>query len=98
MRLQVETMELNRAANDIEELLADYIAQYRNLYATASSISEVWQGKDQEAFLMKINEFEDDFMKLTNLLNEYIAFLRTSSKAYRNTQDAILEMAGRLMG
>ena len=97
MRLQVETMELQRAANDIEELLSDYIHQYRNLYTIATNIQEVWQGKDQEAFLTKLNEFESEFMKLTTKMDEYIAFLRTSSKAYQNTQNAVFEQAGRLV-
>ena len=98
MQLQVETLELNRAANDIEELINDYMSQYRALYNQVSLASSYWQGKDQAAFVEKLDQFEEQFIKMTNLLNEYVMFLRNSAKAYTSTQDAILEAVQRLIG
>jgi len=89
--------QLESAAGRIEGLAADYKTQYDLLYSETNAMASTWNGKDNLAFTDQIAGFKDDFEKMYNLMNQYADFLRKSAKAYRDTQDAVVAEAKKLV-
>ena len=87
---------LESAAGSIEGLAADYKTQYEQFYSETNARASTWNGKDNVAFIDQIAGFKDDFEKMYNLMNRYVAFLRDSAKHYRDTQDAVVAQARKL--
>jgi uncharacterized protein YukE len=56
-----------------------------------------WDGKDNVAFVEQIAGFKDDLKKMHVLMNRYADFLRRSAKTYRDTQDAVVSEARKLV-
>lgn len=95
--IQVTPEQLETTAGRIEGLAAEYETQYKNLYSETSAMASTWSGKDNVAFTEQIAGFKDDFEKMHTLMLNYADFLRKSAKAYRETQDAIVAEARRLV-
>lgn len=94
--IQVTPDQLDTTASRIESLAADYKEQYELLYSETGAMATAWEGKDNIAFIDQINGFKDDFNKMFTLMNSYAEFLRTSAKAYRETQNAVTTSAKKL--
>ena len=88
---------LEAAAGRIEGLASDYQTQYKLLYTETNGMASAWSGKDNLAFTEQIAGFEDDFEKMYALMKEYASFLRTSAKAYRETQNTVVSEARKLV-
>ena len=88
---------LEQAATSIESLANEYKAQYNELYSTTGSLASTWSGADNVAFVNQIDGFKDDLEKMYTLMNRYAEYLRTTAKAYRETQDAIIKQAKTLI-
>lgn len=95
--IQVTPEQLESTASRIESLAADYKTQYDQLYSETNAMATTWSGKDNVAFINQIDGFKDDFAKMHALMLSYADFLRTSAKAYRETQDNIVTEARRLV-
>lgn len=95
--IQVTPEQLETAATKIEGLAADYKTQYNQLYSETNAMASTWSGKDNTAFVDQISGFKDDFEKMYTLMNNYVDFLRKSAKAYRETQDAVVADARKLV-
>lgn len=91
--IEVTPEELRIAAGKIETMATEYKTQYDTLYKETSSMSSTWAGKDNLAYTQQIEGFKDDFEKMYSLMNQYVEFLRSSAKAYQDTQDAIVTEA-----
>ena len=94
--IQVTPEQLETTAGKIEGLASDYKTQYNQLYSETSAMASTWDGKDNKAFVDRIDGFKDDFEKMHTLMNNYADFLRKSAKAYRETQDAVVAEARKL--
>lgn len=92
----VELDMLESVQKRMQEKSDHYQQLYHRLYATVDDTQQYWSGKEQEVFLQQIHEFEQDFNKLHQLLNEYCSFLKKSAQAYRSCQDEATSMAYRL--
>lgn len=95
--IQVTPEQLESTAGRIESLAADYKAQYDQLYSETNAMASTWSGKDNVAFVNQIDGFKDDFEKMHTLMLNYADFLRKSAKAYRETQDAVVNEAKKLV-
>lgn len=84
---------LESAASSIESLANEYKAQYTELYSTTGSLASTWTGADNQAFTNQIDGFREDLEKMYTLMNRYAEYLRTTAKAYRETQDSIIKQA-----
>lgn len=91
--IEVTPEDLRNAATKIENLAGEYKTQYDTLYKETSSMASTWAGKDNQAYTDQIAGFKDDFEKMYSLMNQYVEFLRSSAKAYQDTQDAIVTEA-----
>ena len=94
--IEVTPEQLESTARTIEGLAADYKTQYDNLYSETNAMASTWQGKDNMAYIDQIGGFEDDLIKMYELMLAYADFLRKSAKAYRETQDAVTAAAKKL--
>lgn len=86
---------------DYEQKMRSYHEEVQwhvsKIYHAVDALQTVWQGKDGQAFSETIYQFEEDFAKLSSLLERYCDFLNRSAKAYQVTQDEISQRAYRLV-
>lgn len=87
IKISVEPQALENSAAKIEEQCAAYERTYRNLYQCVDEMRSGWQGKDNIAYTTQIRGFEQDFVQMVRLMRNYAQFLRSSSQAYRATQE-----------
>ena len=92
-KIRVTPGQLESAATKIENLASDYKSQYESLYRTTDNLASTWQGKDNKAFVEKINEFKKDFEKMHSCMLDYVDVLRKIANAYQTTQDNITSEA-----
>lgn len=88
---------LEQAAASIEGLANEYKGQYTELYSTTGSLAQTWSGADNVAFTNQIEGFKDDLEKMYTLMNRYAEYLRTTAKAYRETQENVIKQAKALI-
>ena len=89
--------QLETTAGTIEGLAADYQAQYNQLYTETNAMASSWSGKDNVAFTNQIAGYKNDLENMHRKMIEYASFLRKTAKAYRDTQDAVVSEARRLV-
>lgn len=86
--IQVTPANLRRAAGEVEELARTYKTQYTELFSLVETFTSTdYQGKDAKEFCAKVKDFEDDFVKMKNLMDEYAQFLRNAASDYEKNQD-----------
>lgn len=97
-RIIVDPAKLEMASQKMDEQAADYERLYRQLYTEVRGMGAAWQGQDNNAFIKQINEFEDDFERMAQLMRSYAQFLRDSAGLYRQAQTDTINNAYRLPG
>lgn len=86
--IQVTPANLRKAAGEVETLANNYKTQYGELFGLVETFTTTdYQGKDAKEFCAKVKEFEDDFIKMKSLMDEYAGFLRTAADEYERNQD-----------
>ncbi len=86
--IQVTPANLRKAAGEVETLASTYKKQYNELFGLVETFTTTdYQGKDAKEFCAKVREFEDDFSKMKNLMDEYAQFLKTAADHYEKNQD-----------
>lgn len=85
-------------AREMGEEIARYQSLYTTLMTTVDETAAVWQGKDQQAYVARIHQFEDDFVKMRQLLENYQHFLLKSIDAYAAAQDEAVRLSQLLVG
>lgn len=95
--IQVTPEQLDTTAGRIESMANEYKTQYDNLYNKTDALRSTWDGKDNVAYVDQIAGFKDDLKKMYDLMNRYADFLRKSAKTYRETQDAVVSEARKLV-
>lgn len=89
-KLWVTPSQLRTAANDVDNLASDYKSLYGELLTKVDEFtSSDWQGKDANEFRQKVRDFEDDFNKMKQLMNDYATHLRKAADDYEANQDNI---------
>ena len=95
-KITVEPDQLDSAASRMEDENESYMRSTDELFSTVDTMSAAWQGKDNMAFTSKISGYHADCRQLSLLCTQYIEFLRSSSRAYRETQDELESQASHL--
>lgn len=98
MKINVDPYQLEHSASFIEEQVMQYETTYQQMLRQVEMMRSAWQGKDNQVFTTQINGFEQDFRKMSILMRDYAQFLKTSARAYRETQNERTEMARYLVG
>ena len=86
--IQVTPANLRKAAGEVENLAGTYKNQYEQLFSLVETFTTTdYQGKDAKEFCNKVKDFEDDFIKMKNLMDEYASFLKKAAQDYESNQD-----------
>jgi len=94
--IQVTPANLRKAAGEVETLASTYKKQYNELFGLVETFTTTdYQGKDAKEFCAKVKDFEDDFMKMKSLMDEYAQFLKKAADDYeRNQENLSSQIAG----
>lgn len=95
--IMVEPAVLENSAALMEQLNAEYHQTVSLLYEDVDLLSQSWQGKDNLAFTSQIKGFDQELRQIYALCSQYIEFLRTSARAYRDTQNELVSQANALV-
>ena len=97
--IQVTPANLRRAAGEVEGLARNYKDQYDRLFTLVEEFTSTdYQGKDAKEFCAKVREFEDDFMKMKKLMDDYAQFLSKAADDYETNQDNLSSQIRGLQG
>ena len=94
--IRVEPGILEDAANRVEQSCDDYDLIVTKLYNDVDKMQTSWVGKDNIAFTDQIRNYQDNMIKISTIMRQYVMFLRNSARAYKETQDELYSQAGRL--
>lgn len=84
----VTPANLRKAAGDVEELARNYKRQYGELFGLVDNFTKTdFRGRDADEFRAKVKDFEDDFIKMKSLMDEYAQFLKKAADEYEKNQD-----------
>ncbi len=88
--ITVTPENLIRQAGKVDEEAERYYNEYQSLLADVSALTSTdWKGEDATLFKQKVEDFEPDFNKMKELMQEYAAFLRQAAKNYQDTQSNV---------
>ena len=86
--IQVTPANLRKAAGEVETLAGTYKKQYGELFGLVETFTTTdYQGKDAREFCAKVKDFEDDFMKMKNRMDDYAQFLKKAADEYERNQE-----------
>lgn len=88
--IKVTPENLRAQAAKVDQEAQNYYNEYRGLLTDVGTLtSSDWTGEDANAFRDKVNNFEPDFNKMKELMNEYANYLRQAADNYQNTQENV---------
>ena len=97
--IQVTPANLRKAAGEVETLASTYKKQYGELFGLVETFTTTdYQGKDAKEFCTKVKEFEDDFMKMKTLMEDYAQFLKRAADDYEKNQENLSSQIAGLQG
>lgn len=86
--IQVTPGNLRKAAAEVKNLALEYKRQYSELFCLVENFTSTdYQGKDAKEFCAKVKDFEDDFMKMKELMDDYAVFLEKAARDYETNQE-----------
>ena len=95
--IQVTPAQLRSAAGEVETLASTYKKQYEELFGLVENFTTTdYQGKDAKEFCEKVRDFEDDFIKMKNLMDEYAQFLKKAADDYEHNQENLSQQIASL--
>ncbi len=78
---------LTAQAAKVDNKAAEYYKEYQALLSEVETLTSTdYRGEDAEAFLAKVRDFEPDFNKMRELMEQYASFLRQAARNYADTQ------------
>lgn len=81
---------LDSQAKKVDSKASEYYQTYTDLVNEVRRFTDSeWQGEDAKEFCRKVEDFENDFKNMKELMEEYASFLRQAATNYRNTQDNV---------
>lgn len=95
--ITVQPEELISCATRMENQNQEYERNVQSLFNEVELMQNSWKGKDNQAFTSEIKKFEADFKMLSVLCMQYAEFLKTSARAYTETQEELASQATRIV-
>ena len=93
---KVETAELRKSADLIEEKTKNYDAEWAKIYSEITNLRVEWQGQSSDQFNARIDGYRKDFQELAKVLRSYVEFLKSAADKIEKTENAIKDSAGQL--
>ncbi|MEG0177122.1 WXG100 family type VII secretion target [Anaerorhabdus sp.] len=95
-KIYVDPERLEMSSRKIDSESQDYEKCFMKLFDEVEKMKNAWQGKDNVAFTNQIRTFENDFRQIHVICQQYSEFLRSSARAYRETQNELMNQVNRL--
>ncbi|MEG0077696.1 WXG100 family type VII secretion target [Anaerorhabdus sp.] len=95
-RIYVDPERLELSSRKIDNDAQMYERKFMQLFEEVEKMKNAWQGKDNLAFTNKIRSFENDFRQIYVITQQYSEFLRSSARAYRETQNELMNQVNRI--
>lgn len=95
-KIYVDPIRLDSSAMKIESEIEAYHRCYMMMFDEVEKMKNAWQGKDNVAFTNQIRQLEAVMKQIQVLCQQYAEFLRNSARAYRETQNELMNQAGRI--
>ncbi|MBE6572791.1 MAG: WXG100 family type VII secretion target [Ruminococcaceae bacterium] len=93
--IQVTPELLDSKANELRTLRSQHDEIMNKMSTLISSLSDVWKGDAQQAFVDKYDEMKGTFSNFSDLLEEYAKMMNTAAqKLYDADQSIQVSMAG----
>ena len=87
---RVNSQGMRTAANEIENMVGEYITQVTALYSTGQELDAMWDGDASRTFQSQMGQDRALFDKLADVVKQYIETLRSSADSYdRNEAEAV---------
>ncbi len=96
--IRVDSEQLRNWATEIGNLGGDYQKNYQNIQVTVDDLANTWVGEDSAAYRNKVHEFDDDFQKMFNEINEYVEYLNRAAQKYDDVRSDAQARANALKG
>jgi len=96
-KIVVDPAKLTSAAQKMDGLVGEYVKQYQLLFSEVDGMGAAWKGKDNIAFTTQIKGFEDDFIRMKEIITDYSKFLTDSATKYNTTQSGLESAARKLV-
>lgn len=91
--IKVTPENLRTQASKVDQEAQNYFSEYQGLLKDVEAFTSTdYRGDDANEFRQKVHNFEPDFNKMKELMNEYATFLRQAADNYQNTQDNVKNM------
>lgn len=96
--IKVDPEQLRIWANEISNLGGDYQSNYKQIQASVDELAQTWTGEDSNAYRNKAHEFDDDFNKMFEEINQYVDYLNTAAQKYDEVRMDAQSRANALKG
>lgn len=87
--ISVTPEQLKTVAGKVGASNQTYEKQYKRILTEVENLSARWKGQGNQDFVERIRSFQDQFLKLKNVLDDYVIFLNKASEIYANTERSI---------
>ncbi len=89
-KIRVTSEQLRTTAKEVEGMANEYKTLYTELLQMISDFTSTdFKGKEADEFRNKAYDFEDDFVKMKDLMDEYARHLRMAADNIDQTRDNI---------
>ena len=96
MKIKVEIQEVYQSAMYLKQKAETYDQMIIQMNQMMHQMQSVWQGKDNEAFIAKVEAFQPQLKRMTSIIEQYSAFIRSSAMQYEQLQQERAMAAERL--
>lgn len=73
-----------------------YDQTIQKIYARMHEMQAIWQGKDNQAFIRQMEGFQPQLKKMTQVIEQYAAYLQHSASQYEQLQQERASAASHL--
>lgn len=86
MVIKVNTVELEKKANRMEESLNSFTHNINSLYTDCLyKVGDSWKSTDSYYYIDGLSDYLGDLEELSGTIQDYIVFLRCAVKQYEDT-------------
>ena len=88
-KIVVDPQQLQSAAQKVDGYRQTYSGNVQKLYGSIDAMTSAWQGEDNLAYTTQIKQFQKEFQKMDQMLQQYSDFLRNAANQYSQTQTQV---------
>lgn len=96
MKITIQIQEVYQSATYLKQKAQTYEQAILQINQMMHQMQSVWQGKDNEAFIAKVESFQPQLKRMTTIIEQYSAYLQSSAQQYEALQQDRAMAAGRL--